>query len=594
MARKTVDFVEITKPDRLASQIAEKYQCWDSARSPRLARWQELRDYVFATDTTTTSNASLPWHNKTTLPKLCQIRDNLHANYMATLFPNEDWLDWAGSTQDDVADKKRRKIKDYMLTKLDDGDFQTVMSQSLLDWIDYGNCFATTDYVREVYVNDDGDVCTAYEGPKAVRISPMDIVFDICASSFKDAPKIRRTLCTLGELKARIEDVPEAGYLSEAFTKAMEVREKFSGLTHTDTIKNSASINDGTGSILMYMQGDTVELLDFYGSIYDTDSGELLSNYLITVMDRTRIIRKMANPSWLGRDPVHHCGWRLRPDSLIAMGPLENLVGMQYRIDHLENMKADAFDMIAHPITKVKGIVEEFTMRPGETITCSEDGDVSFLHPDTTALNADFQIQALESRMEEYAGAPKQAMGIRTPGEKTKYEVQILENSASRIFQHQIARFEKVFMEPLVNDMLEVARRNMNGIDVARTIMDPEGIIVFTSIKKEDIQGKGRLKPKGARHFAYKANLLQNLTGLLQSPIGQDPSINVHLSGIRIARLAEEAADLRKFDIVKENVRIDENRATQEKLKRTQEDMMAQDSLPDARDVVLEEALGEG
>jgi hypothetical protein len=33
--------------------------------------------------------------------------------------------------------------------------------------------------------------------------------------------------------------------------------------------------------------------------------------------------------------------------------------------------------------------------------------------------------------MEEMAGAPKEAMGFRSPGEKTKYEVQRLESAAS-------------------------------------------------------------------------------------------------------------------------------------------------------------------
>jgi hypothetical protein len=41
------------------------------------------------------------------------------------------------------------------------------------------------------------------------------------------------------------------------------------------------------------------------------------------------------------------------------MGPLDNLVGMQYRIDHLENLKADVFDLIAFPPLKIKGYVED-------------------------------------------------------------------------------------------------------------------------------------------------------------------------------------------------------------------------------------------
>jgi hypothetical protein len=71
------------------------------------------------------------------------------------------------------------------------------------------------------------------------------------------------------------------------------------------------------------------------------------------------------NPSWLGKCPIFHAGWRERPDNLYAMGPLDNLVGMQYRIDHLENLKADVFDQIAYPILKIRGDVEDFDFEPG-------------------------------------------------------------------------------------------------------------------------------------------------------------------------------------------------------------------------------------
>jgi len=48
--------------------------------------------------------------------------------------------------------------------------------------------------------------------------------------------------------------------------------------------------------------------------------------------------------------------------------------------------------------------------------------------------------------MEEMAGAPKEAMGIRTPGEKTRYEVQSLENRSGRIFNHKVLNFSINFL----------------------------------------------------------------------------------------------------------------------------------------------------
>jgi len=48
------------------------------------------------------------------------------------------------------------------------------------------------------------------------------------------------------------------------------------------------------------------------------------------------------------------------------MGPLDNLVGMQYRLDHLENMGADIWDFSGYPVQKIKGFVEDYVWQPGK------------------------------------------------------------------------------------------------------------------------------------------------------------------------------------------------------------------------------------
>src|SRR5690606_29999472 len=131
------------------------------------------------------------------------------------------------------------------------------------------------------------------------------------------------------------------------------------------------------------------------------------------------------------------------------------------------------------------------------------------------------QIQMLEQRMEMYAGAPREAMGIRTAGEKTAFEVQQLQNAAGRIFQEKVTHFEQELLEKCLNGMLEVSRRNLDTIDVIRVIDDDIGITEFMEITKEDITASGVIRPIGARHFAAQAQLLQNLTGVYNTPIGQ-------------------------------------------------------------------------
>ena len=564
MAGRTQDFSEfIGTPDALAVAISNRYLDYDKYRRVWIEEKKELRNYLFATDTSKTTNATLPWKNSTTTPKLTQLRDNLHANYMAALFPNDDWMLWEGDDEDAEAEDKRKVIAAYMKNKLRTSNFINIISAMVYDYIDYGNVFGTSEYVNETRTDEEtGEVIPGYVGPKATRISPYDILINPTSSSIEYSPKIIRTIKSIGEVAADIKDHPEWGYLEKVFEGVVNTRRNFSGMSATDFNKTEGYQIDGFGNIVDYYNSGYIELLELHGDIYDMEKGELLKNRIITICDRQKIIRNIPNPSWRGNS-IRHAGWRIRPDNLYAMGPLDNLVGMQYRIDHLENLKADVFDLIAHPVMKVKGFVEDFNYGPGEKVFVGEDGDVDMIRPDGTALNADMQIQLLENKMEEMAGAPRQAMGIRTPGEKTAFEVQTLDNAASRVFHNKVSYFERNFLEPLLNDMLELARRNMEISDVVRVVDDEFGAALFETITPEDLAARGKIRPVGARHFAARANQFQNLLNLLNSAVGQDPAVNVHISGVKTAQVIEELLDIEKFNLVQPNIRIAEQLDTQ-------------------------------
>lgn len=578
---RSLDIWDILDPDHLARHISNKFVEWESMRNQWLDEKAEIREYIFATDTTGTSNAALPWKNSVHIPKLCQIRDNLNANYMAALFPNDRPIKWEGDDESSEAKTKRDVIEAYMANKMRMGNYRAVVQQLVNDYIDYGNVFAMTEFVAEEFEDPiTGEKSPGFVGPRLVRISPNDIVFNPTAASFAETPKIIRELRSLGSLKADIDDRPESGYMSDIFDKIIDKRHRFAGLSQGDFKKADAYQIDGFGSFLEYFQSEYVELLHFYGDLYDVHTKEFQKNRVITIVDRSYIIRNEPCNSWTGRPPIFHCGWRLRPDNLYAMGPLDNLVGMQYRIDHLENAKSDAFDLIIHPVMKVKGYVEDFEYGPGERIYCGDEGDVEFQSPDVTMLQADTQIAIYEAKMEEMAGAPKQAMGFRTPGEKTAYEVQVLENGANRVFLNKSAYFEEMFLELALNSMLETARRNMGPSDLIKVMDDQWGVAEFMKITKADLAAKGKLRPIGARRFARNANILQNLTQLATSPLGQDPAVNAHVSGIGMAKLIEELLDLERFDLVQDNIRISEMLET-EKLKQAGQQIVMEQGMPD-------------
>ena len=590
MAGEVAEIEQAIGQENLAKVLAGLYNQWWLQRNDKEEEWRELRNYIFATDTTTTSNSTLPWKNKTTLPKLTQIRDNLHANYMDALFPNDNWMKWEGASREDSTINKRKAIEAYMKTKLKESQFREEVSLLLYDYIDYGNAFGSVTYVNEQHIDPvTKEMITTYNGPKLKRISPFDIVFNPVASSFAKSPKFTRYVKSVGELQRDLDERPDLQYDKAAFNKALEIRNSISMFRVEDVNKAGGFIADGFGTLQEYYQSGMVEILEFEGDFYDKDDDVLHKNRIITIIDRNYVLRNIENPSYIGQDTKAHVSWRRRPDNLYGMGPLDNLVGMQYRLDHLENAKADAMDLTIHPPMVIKGEVDPFEWGPETTIHLQEDGAIDMLPPNPAAFQVNNELQGLMNTMEQMAGAPKEAMGIRTPGEKTAFEVQSLQNAAGRIFQNKVNQFEVEMLEPILNTMLETAKRNLELPELAKVYDDDFGVQDFLSVTKEDLTSRGKIRPIGARHYAARAQLLQNMLGVFNSPIGQ--MISPHVSPKLVAKMIEEYMGFDQYGFMQDNAALFEA-AEQEKIKmQIQQDLQAQEAGPSMEENMLEQEM---
>lgn len=593
MTGKVLELHNVISPDMLAVRLTERWIEWDTLRNVKKTDWEEIRRYVYQTDTTQTTNAQLPWKNKTTVPKLCQIRDNLYANYTATLFPKRKWLVWEANELSADSVQKRDAITNYMTWCINQPSFKHEIDKCILDYIDFGNCFATVEWmdqrvqqpgeIRKYGPNTTpgvvwedpqkpGPLQSGYIGPSVRRISPLDIVMNPTAENFIESPKLVRSIISMGELRNLLQrlsnDQNQAEY-EELFHYLKDIRfhaRTFQG----DWIQRDHLYSvDGFTSFRAYLLSDFVEVLTFYGDFYDYINDVFEKNRVITVVDRHKLIGNKPNPSYFGYPPIYHVPWRKKQDNLWGMGPLDNLIGMQYRMDHVENMKADVFDLITYPVQMVKGFVEDFTWQPGEKIFVGEEGSVEMIVPQVQALNANTEIDILEKRMEEMAGAPREAMGFRSPGEKTKYEVQRLENASARVFQNKIKQFEEQFVEPLLNAMLELACRNLTGSTIIKVFDDEFKIATFQSLTAEDITGIGRIKPVAARHFAEQAELIQNLTSLTGSNLW--PVVQPHFSGVKLAKILESVFDLEDYEVVTPYVALAEQADGQRQMQALQQ-----------------------
>jgi hypothetical protein len=135
-------------------------------------------------------------------------------------------------------------------------------------------------------------------------------------------------------------------------------------------------------------------------------------------------------------------------------------------------------------------------------------------------------------------------------------------------------------LEPILNNMLECAKRNLDGADLVRALDTDIGVQQFLSITQEDLTAKGKLVPRGARHYAAKATLVQNLTNLANSAIYADPTVKVHISGKQIAKLIVENLGLENQGVFGDNIAIDEQLETQRLTMAAQEQLQVEGMTP--------------
>jgi len=533
--------------DSIASSVVQFWVSKNNERQAWLERVTDTRRYVTAPTTAYTA-------------MLTQIADNLAAYYMAAIMPTDDWFKFEGYRPEDIV--KALTIQEYMSTKIKASGFRKEMGKLLWDWILYGNMFAGVEFVHEkAKSNITGEEITVYRGPRLRRISPINCLIDIHARSFDESPFVIRRMVPIPDVIEHNEKSDGPKYDEEAVNKVKQIRSVTDDKDFIQQYIDNGTTIDGFQDINEYFASNYVELLEYWGDIYDPETGTLHKNKVITVADRNFTLRIGDNPSWSGRKPFVHVAWRTLPDNLYGQGPLDNIVGMQYRIDHLENAKADAWDLIMHPMIKVTGDdVDDFEYGPGQKVYVN-DGDVDFIRPDTSVLNTNNEIAIYRALMEEAAGSPREMAGFRTPGEKTAFEVNVLQQGADRKFQDKLNYLEDEGMQRILGLFFELLMRNFDANDVVRVFNDVTGAVELKSISKEDVVADGVFRPVGAKHFAARNKRIQELQNMLL--IAQNPAIAPHFSGVNAGNMLEEELGWQKYNVIEENIGVREQATTQ-------------------------------
>lgn len=588
MPVKTFDINHDIETDSLAENISNKWISWINARQQWEERYRRVLQYLYSTTSDTIyGQASAPWCSNVHVPKLTQLRDVLITYELESLFSLSDYYSFEGFTSDSNTLENRNVIKNLLKSMLDEGGFRETIEKLVEDYIDAGNCFVMPVWDTQQVEDSTGIKSLFWEGAKALRINPLDIVFDPTACEFKDSPKIIRTVLSLGELTVLAEKDP---IMKKGLDKALKIRQDImTAVTNGDTIKGDEINIAGFGNWSTYVTSDVVELLTFYGTVYDVVKHELHKNKKIVIMDRRVLLTEEPLDDLNGYNFIFKGGYRDRKDMLWSMSPLENLIGMQARIDFLENKRSDCYDATVNPIRVIKGNVDmPDALGPGDEIRMDVDCDVKYLAPDTSILTADTLMDRYEIKMEEFVGSPKEVLGFRTPGEKTMYEVEQLMTAATRLFQRQIRKFEREVLEQILNGLLQLYLKRKAGQKISLKFWDSKKeIYTFKDVEVDEINGLGRIVVFGTEVAQDKAKVAQALQALGQNPLFLDEVVRNNFNPVELGKVFSYITGLDRFEsLFKKDSRLYEITRQQKLIEdlQGQVDEVKAASLADAQD----------
>ena len=572
---------------QLAAEIALYKHEWNSARSSTCDMWAEIDGYIHATDTSMLEGGEF-FDHKTFIPVISEIHEDLIAIIYSTVFPHEDWLSWKGFDVKAIAQEKRRKLLSMIKQVHSLNGFSTTFRKVVDDLVRYGNCFVDVGFVNETQTEEDETV-SGYVGPKPIRISPYDIVFNPTAQEFDKTPKIITSLISTGEFKEFIEGLGETSEIEDETLRLLLARRAGGGTDNSDAYKESQYIAAGFGSIKEYYTSGMIELLWFYGDVFDDITQEIHKGRCIVVVDGNTVVYDAYKP----KSKLFKGSWKPRPDNLWSQGPLDNLVGINYMINHRENSKNDSIDSFANPDRAYVGDVEEiYDEVTGQTkYIMPEGGSVTDITPDATVLTYDNQIQMHMEMARRAARIPQQLTGFKTSGEKTAFEVQNLNDGAFRGFINKAMQFEEDVIERVVTSEIRVAKENFSTV-INVLEEDEEGIISVLEVTEEDLSSNGKLIPFGARRFSRNLQQLAGLQNLTQGPMYQ--ILGKHFNTYDLARVWESLNGFENYQVIKKFAAIDEAMEEQEATTLAQQSMEQTMSQPTAIEMEMDaEMMGD-
>ncbi len=149
--------------------------------------------------------------------------------------------------------------------------------------------------------------------------------------------------------------------------------------------------------------------------------------------------------------------------------------------------------------------------------------------------------------MEDFAGAPPEERGIRTPGEKTAEEIRTLDTKSSKLARDKAKIFE-TGLEDALKEAFELTLKQFDGEDYVEIFDDLAGKEVLKNLSLEDIKARGDFTAMGSKHWDIKNKRKLEIKDLLAGVLIEH-KYAAHVNSWETVKTIEDIYQLKDTDM---------------------------------------------
>ena len=214
---------------------------------------------------------------------------------------------------------------------------------------------------------------------------------------------------------------------------------------------------------------------------------------LITVADRSVVLRDRPNPLWNGRMPFTVCAAMPDAFQIPGISVVEALAQLQQMLWTLQNQRMDVVRMLANLITVIRSDVDDpdaFEWAPNAQWLVEDTGQVDTLKIDPTVAQITLQSEGLlKGDLQNIMGGLPMASGAdsQTIDQQTATGVSIITTIAQRIIQSRKQHYLWAYAQ-LAKHFLLLYQQYMRDDRVVR-ILGVNGVPYYRMVSPLEIQG---------------------------------------------------------------------------------------------------------